>query len=100
MAFGSSDAMFKESNGAVTFAIKVLPRASKNQIVGIEGDALKVRLNAPPVEGKANDALIAFLADALNVRRAQIEIIVGHTSRRKVVRVCGVMARTVEEKLS
>jgi len=91
--------MFNESNGAVTFSVKVVPRASKNQIAGVEGDAIKVRLNAPPVEGKANDALIAFLADALGVRRAQIEIVTGHTSRRKVVRVRGVSVEQVEKTL-
>ncbi|CAG0960167.1 hypothetical protein ANRL3_00826 [Anaerolineae bacterium] len=90
--------MFTESNGAVTFSVKVIPRAPRNQIAGIEGDAVKIRLNAPPVEGKANDALIAFLADLFGVRRAQIEIIVGETSRRKIVRVRGVAARQVEEK--
>jgi uncharacterized protein len=91
--------IFKESEGAVTFAVKVVPRASKNQIAGVEGDAIKVRLNAPPVEGKANSALIEFLADVFNVRRAQIEIISGLTSRHKVVRVRGVAAKQIEEKL-
>jgi uncharacterized protein (TIGR00251 family) len=91
--------IFKESNGAVTFAVKVIPRASKNQVAGIEGDAIKIRLNAPPVEGKANDALIEFLADTLNLRRAQIEIVTGYTSRHKVVRVRGVTAKQIEEKL-
>ena len=91
--------MFKESNGAVTIAVKVVPRASKNQIMGIEGDALKIRLNALPVEGKANDALITFLADALGVRRVQIEIVMGHTSRRKIVRVYGATALEVERRL-
>jgi hypothetical protein len=91
--------MLNESNGAVTFSVKVVPRASKNQIAGVEGDAIKVRLNAPPVEGKANDTLIAFLADALDVRRAQVEIVTGHTSRRKVVRVRGVSVQKVERKL-
>jgi uncharacterized protein len=85
-----------ESNGAVTIAIKVVPRASKNQIVGVEGDVLKIRLNAPPVEGKANDALVAFLADTLKIRRAQIEIIVGDTSRKKLLRVRGVTANQIE----
>ncbi len=90
----------REAGGAVTFAVKVVPRASKNQIVGIEGDAVKVRLTAPPVEGKANDALIEFLADRLGVRRAQIEIVTGHASRRKVVRVRGVTARQIESLVS
>ena len=91
--------MFNESNGAVTFSVKVVPRASKNQIAGVEGGAIKVRLNAPPVEGKANDVLIAFLANALDVRRAQVEIVTGYRSRRKVVRVRGVSVQEVERKL-
>lgn len=91
--------IFKESNGTVTFAVKVVPRASKNQVTGIEGDAIKIRLSAPPVEGKANDALIEFLADILGVRRAHIEIVVGRTSRHKVVRVRGVSAQEFERKL-
>ena len=91
--------IFKESNGAVTFAVKMIPRASKNQIAGIEGEAIKIRLNAPPVEGKANEALIEFLADVLGVRRAQIEIVMGHASRHKVVRMSGASAKQIEEKL-
>ena len=91
--------MFTESNGAVTFAVKVVPRASKNQIVGIEGDAIKIRLNAPPVEGKANDALIAFLAAALAVPRARIEIVTGQTSRRKILRVRWIAPQEVERKI-
>ncbi len=87
----------RESNGVVTLAVKVVPRASKNQIAGMEGDAVKIRLNAPPVEGKANDALVKFLAEVLGVSRAQIEIVTGHTSRHKVVRVRGVTARQMED---
>lgn len=91
--------MMTEAKGAVTFAVKVVPRASKNQIVGMEGDALKIRLNAPPVEGRANEALIAFLAEKLGLPRANIEIIVGETARRKIVRVRGVTAQHVEAKI-
>ncbi len=87
----------RESDGAVTFSVKVLPRASKNQIAGMEGDAVKIRLNAPPVEGKANDVLIRFLAEVLGVSRAQIEIVIGYSSRHKVVRVRGVTARQMED---
>jgi uncharacterized protein (TIGR00251 family) len=90
---------FRESDGAVTFAVKVVPRASKNQIVGLEGDAVKIRLNAPPVEGKANAVLIKFLADLLQVRRAQIEILTGHSGRHKVVRVLGADTRRVKESI-
>jgi hypothetical protein len=91
--------VFRESNGAVTFAVKVIPRASKNQIVGIEGDAIKIRLNAPPVEGKANDALMEFLADVLQVTRAQIGIVTGQTARRKIVQVRGRTAKQIEDAL-
>ncbi|HEX7593801.1 MAG TPA: DUF167 domain-containing protein [Anaerolineae bacterium] len=85
------------TDNSATFAVKVVPRASKNQIVGMEGDAIKIRLNAPPVEGKANEALVKFLAETLGVSRAQIEIVRGHASRRKVVRVRGVTAEQIEE---
>ena len=81
----------------MTFSVKVVPRASQNALVGWEGDAVKIRLNAPPVEGKANDALVRFLAETLGVSRAQVEIVAGHTSRRKVVRVRGVTAQQMEK---
>lgn len=91
--------VFKESNGAVTFAVKVIPRAQKNQLVGVEGEAIKIRLSAPPVEDKANDALVEFLAESLNIARAQIEIVTGQTSRRKIVRVRGRTAKQIEDAL-
>jgi len=81
---------------AVTIAVKVVPRASKNEIAGREGDAVKIRLTAPPVEGKANAALVKFLADALGVSRAQIEVVAGQGSRRKLVRVRGVTEQRIK----
>jgi len=88
-----------EAEGGVTFAVRVVPRASRNEIAGIHGDALKVRLTAPPVEGRANDALIAFLAKRLGVRKSQVEIVAGDTSRRKLIRVIGLSGQEVEERL-
>ncbi len=85
--------------GGVTFAVRVVPRASRNEIVGVHGDALKVRLTAPPVEGRANDALIAFLAQRLGVRKSQVEIVAGATSRRKMIRVIGLLPEEVKERL-
>lgn len=82
--------MFHESRDGITFNVKVIPRAQRDEIVGVEGDAVKIRLNAPPVEGRANDALVKFLAEVLRIPRAQIEIVRGETSRHKVVRVRGV----------
>ncbi len=87
---------YTETNGAVTFAVKVVPRASKNLIAGIEDDTVKVRLKAPPVEGKANAALIKFFAETLGVSQAQIEIVRGETGRRKLVKVRGVTAAQVK----
>jgi uncharacterized protein len=74
--------------------IRVQPRASSNQIVGWEGEALKVRLTAPPVEGKANEALIEFLASRLGVAKRALAIVSGHGARTKIVELAGL---TVEE---
>ncbi len=69
--------------------MRVQPGASKNEIVGIQEDALRIRINAPPVQGKTNKALIQFLAKQLTVKRSQVEIISGHTSRIKTIHVIG-----------
>ena len=73
--------------------------ASRNEIVGLYGDALKVRLTAPPVEGRANEALIALLPQRLGVRKSQVQIVAGTTSRRKMIRVVGLWPREVGERL-
>jgi len=80
----------KDEAAAVTLSIRIQPRASKNEIVRREGGGLKIRLTAPPVDGAANEALTRFLADALSVPKSQVEIISGHTSRDKIVRIHGV----------
>lgn len=91
--------LFHETREGVTFAVKVIPRAKRDEIVGIENDALKIRLNAPPVEGRANEALVKFLAQTLNIARANVEIVRGETSRNKVVRVRNMTAAQVNELL-
>ncbi len=83
----------------VRFAVRVVPRARRSEVVGVQGEALKVRVAAPPVEGKANEALRAFLAERLGLRRQQVEIVAGHRGRRKVVRVQGLSPRQVRERL-
>jgi uncharacterized protein (TIGR00251 family) len=72
---------------AVRVSVHVQPRASRNEIVGVHGAALKVRLQAPPVEGAANDALIALLAERLGVARSAVRVIGGTTSRAKTVEI-------------
>ncbi len=86
-------------NGA-TFQIRVHPRARKNAIVGEFGDALKVALTAPPIEGRANEAVLAFFAEFLNVPRSSVTIAAGQSSRNKVIRVAGVTAAQVEQRLA
>ena len=69
--------------------VRVIPRASKNQIQGVLGDALKIRLQAPPVDGKANDALVRFLADTLRLPARNISLLSGETGRNKRVLLIG-----------
>jgi uncharacterized protein (TIGR00251 family) len=76
--------------GMVTFTVRVTPRAKQNKVAGRVGDAWKVYVTAPPEAGRANVAVIELLAETLGVKRRQIEILTGHTSREKVVRVTGV----------
>ncbi len=83
----------------VTIVVRVVPRAKRDEIVGVEDGALKIRLNAPPVEGKANEALVRFLAKTLGLPKGNVEIVRGETSRNKVVRVRGVGEKEVRGKL-
>ena len=85
-------------NGA-SFAVKVHPRAKKNAITGELGDALKVSLTTPPVEGRANEACIEFFSKLLKVPRSSVTIASGHTSRNKVIRVAGVNGQYVRDRL-
>jgi len=78
-----------ERDGAVTFAVRVVPRASRNTTEGEHGGALKVRLTAPPVDDKANDALRRLLAARLNVPLSAVTIVAGEKSRTKRVAVRG-----------
>lgn len=80
--------------------MRVIPRSSRNEVVGRQSDALKVKLTAPPVEGAANAALIAFLAEQLGVRKSAVSIIAGERNRNKTVRVEGVTRERVEQALS
>ena len=91
--------VIRNSPTGVSFAVKVHPRAKKNAITGKVGDALKVVLTAPPVDGKANAACIEFFAKLLNVPRSSITIAAGQTSRNKVIRVAGLTAQQVRERL-
>ena len=80
---------------AVRFTVRVQPRASRSEVAGLHGDALKVRLAAPPVDGAANEALVRLLAELLDVPRRAVRIEGGHASRSKLVEVEGVGAGDV-----
>jgi uncharacterized protein len=85
--------------GGVRIRIRVQPRASRSEVAGVVGEALKVRLIAPPVDGAANDALIRFLAESLHTPRSSVTLISGHTSRTKVVEIRGLSEAAVRSVL-
>ena len=88
------------SSAGLSFSVKVQPGASKGAIVGVEGDYLRIRLAAPPVDGKANEALIEILAQNLSVSKSQVQIQSGLSSRRKIIRVENLNERGFREFLS
>ncbi|MFY9911872.1 MAG: DUF167 domain-containing protein [Candidatus Sulfotelmatobacter sp.] len=90
----------QQSGGSITFAVKIHPRAKQNAITGEMGDALKLSLTAPPVDGKANTACIEFFAKLLNVARSSVTIASGLTSRSKVIRVVGVSADELHARIA
>jgi uncharacterized protein (TIGR00251 family) len=85
----------RDGDGSVRFAVRVQPRASRSEIVGLHGDAMKIRLSAPPVDGAANEALVELIAGVLGVGRRAVRIVSGESSRSKVVEVEGVTAAAV-----
>jgi uncharacterized protein (TIGR00251 family) len=89
-----------DSAKGITFAVKVHPRAHKNAITGVMGDALKLALTAPPVEGKANQAVIEFFAELFAIPRSSVTIASGETSRNKIVRIAGLSKPVAEQKLA
>ena len=89
----------REDSAGVTFAIKVHPRARKNAITGEVGDALKISLTAPPIDGRANDGCIDFFSKLLKVPRSSVTIAAGLSSRSKVIRIVGLSAGQVRDRL-
>ena len=85
-------------DGAV-LSLRIIPRAHKNAIQGEHGDALKIRLCAPPVEGAANSALIEFLSDTLSIPRARVQLLSGATSRNKRILLAGLSTSAIRERL-
>ena len=88
-----------EGPSGVTFAVRVHPRAKKNAITGEAGDALKLALTAPPLDGKANEACVQFFAKLLKVPRSSVTIAAGKTSRNKVIQVAGLTSQQMRNGL-
>ncbi|HEX6998101.1 MAG TPA: DUF167 domain-containing protein [Gammaproteobacteria bacterium] len=78
--------------------MKVVPRASRSEVAGWAGDALRVRVAAVPTDGRANDALEEFLARWLGLKRAQVRVVAGHASRRKLLEIDGIDRAELERR--
>lgn len=81
--------MSRPAGPSATVSVRVVPRSSKEGVAGCEGGVVRIRLNAPPVEGKANEALVRFLAKELGVPKGRITLVAGERGRSKIVRVAG-----------
>jgi len=90
----------KDTPGGIELLVLVQPRASRTKVVGVHDGRLKIALAAPPVDGEANAALVEFVAEALEVKRAQVTLVDGETSRRKRVQVQGLDAATARTRLA
>ena len=89
----------RSASGGCTISVRVHPGAKRNAITGTHDGALKISLTTPPTDGRANQALIAFLAERLNIPRASIDLIAGATSRSKTLRLTGITAEEAESRL-
>jgi len=88
-----------ETEDGVTFAIHVQPKSSKSELAGIHGDALKIRITAPPIEGRANEECLRFLASLFNVKKNQLVIKAGHQSRNKLISIRGLTPEDIRAVL-
>jgi uncharacterized protein (TIGR00251 family) len=91
--------VLSEKDGSVGFSVRVVPRASRSEIVGEHDGALKVRIAAPPVDGAANEELVKVLAKTLGVAKSSVEIAGGETSKTKQIRITGVTAAELRNRL-
>ena len=85
-----------ESDEGIVFQVRVVPRSSRSEVAGIQGDSLKVRLKSPPVEGRANEECIRFLAGLLGVKKDRVRIVSGLKSKTKTIAVSGLQKKDLE----
>ena len=91
--------MIETTADGIIIHVKVIPRAGRSEIAGVRNDLVLVRLNAPPVDGAANDELIALLADVFDVPKRAVSIVSGATARQKRVRIAGVTVDRAASRL-
>jgi uncharacterized protein (TIGR00251 family) len=91
--------VFSNHDEGATISLHVLPNAPKSQIIGEHNNSLKIKIKAPPVEGKANDAIIKFFSEILNIPKSRLEILRGDKSRGKILLVRGLTAETLARLL-
>jgi uncharacterized protein (TIGR00251 family) len=96
---GMNQTWISQSNNGVIITVHAVPRAAKDAVQGLHGDALKIRLHAPPVDGKANEALISFLSRKLNIPKSNIALKSGANQRRKILMIRGVSKPETEKRL-
>jgi uncharacterized protein (TIGR00251 family) len=89
-----------ETAEGITFQLQVLPRSSRCALAGTQGDCLKIKITAPPLEGRANEECVRFLAATLGVKNAQVSIVRGHKSRKKTVALKGMAKKDAEAVLA
>ncbi|NLZ16700.1 MAG: YggU family protein [Desulfobulbaceae bacterium] len=89
-----------QADGSVLLRIHVQPRAAQNQVAGLQGEALKLRLSAPPVDGKANKAVLAFLAELFSLPKSALSLKSGQQSRQKTILISGASEATIRKILA
>jgi uncharacterized protein (TIGR00251 family) len=91
---------FKDAKSGTAITVKIIPRAKRNEVAGVmEDGSIRIRITAPPVGGAANQALVEFLSELLNIHKSQIEIVAGLTSERKLISLVGITPHAVEDIL-
>ena len=99
VTFGLMAPYLQQRTDGICISLKVLPRASRNEIAGLIGNELKIKVTAPPVDSAANEAVLELIAETLGCARNQLELLRGATSRHKQILVRGFTAAQIEAKL-
>jgi uncharacterized protein len=85
----------RETEHGIVFPVHIVPRSAKCEIAGVQGDALKLKITAPPVEGQANTECIRFLSHILGIKKKQVRILSGHKSKKKMVAIEGIRRKDI-----